>query len=188
MSFEQTLRILVDRLTFLEQVVERQGSRMNNMIREAKVIEVDVETGTARVDAHGVETDLVPWLQYAGSIVDWDPLSVGQRVMFFSPNGDPAKGFILPGGYTDEAPQPHQEGEMSSRTIGGTKLETRADSHSLETETYRIKANVEIEGNVIIKGNVDFSDGYVKHNGTVIDDTHRHGGIVKGGDITETPV
>lgn len=35
---------------------------------------------------------------------------------------------------------------------------------------------------------IDFVGGYVRHNGVDIGDTHRHGGILPGGMITDPPV
>lgn len=175
------IRMLLDRIVLLERVVERQATRMNNMIREARVVSVDHQTGTAIVDAHGVETAPVPWIQQAGSIVDWDPPAVGQRMVLFSPCGDLARGFLMPGGYTDDVGQPDNEGEMSSRTVGGTKIETRSDQHMVTTPTFRIK------GHLIVEGDVDFSAGHVHHNGKSIGDDHKHGGIVPGQDLTDVP-
>ncbi|WP_448952122.1 Gp138 family membrane-puncturing spike protein [Labrys neptuniae] len=37
-------------------------------------------------------------------------------------------------------------------------------------------------------GGVAFNGGTITHNGKDIGDTHKHGGIVKGGDITDVPV
>lgn len=39
-----------------------------------------------------------------------------------------------------------------------------------------------------LKGNVEIEGEYIKHNGTRIDDTHKHGGIEPGGGITDEPV
>jgi phage baseplate assembly protein V len=101
---------LVKRIAHLERIVERQTVRMNSMIREGTVTDVDYDKGLAIVDAHGVETKPTPWLEPANSdYTDWTPMAKNQRVMVFSPGGDLARAFILPGGYTDQAAQPHQK-------------------------------------------------------------------------------
>lgn len=43
-------------------------------------------------------------------------------------------------------------------------------------------------GNIAIKGNVDFSDGYVKHNGHDIGDTHMHTDVLSGADLSGPPL
>src|SRR6218665_1800777 len=120
---------LLNRIAHLERVVSGMARQQNNLIREAKVVEVDFEKGLAVVEAHGVKSEPIPWLQHAGSVVDWEPPKVGQRMVMFSPSGNLARGFLLPGGYTDDVEQPSQEGASFLRQIGDTKLFGSADSY-----------------------------------------------------------
>lgn len=179
---EVVISKMVARMEYLERTVARQAMQINNLFREGQVKEVDFEKGLAIIDAHGVDSKPVPWLQQAGSIVDWDPPSVGQRMVLISPGGDPGKGFLLPGGYTQQVPQPHQTGATFGRNLGGTKIFGTDNTYDIETGTVRIKANV------IIEGNLDINGGGVKNNGTDIGDSHKHGGVLRGGALTDPPV
>ncbi|THK38656.1 hypothetical protein EHS39_09115 [Ensifer sp. MPMI2T] len=182
MSPEVIFGRLLDRIERLERVVQRQSMRINNMIREAKVMEVDYEKGLAIVEAHGVESKPIPWLQQAGDIVDWDPPAVGQRMMMFSPTGDIGRGFLLPGGYTESVRQPHQTGASWGRNLGNTKIFADEDSYDVETGTFYIKANIVIEGDVTITGST------LTHNGVNVGSTHKHKDSMPGPAQTGTPV
>lgn len=166
---ESLFRALLKRLEYLERIVSRQTMMINNLIRDANVLDVDLTKGVAIVDAHGIEVE-APWLQQAGDIVDWDPPSKGQRMMLFSPNGDPGRGFLMPGGYTEKKPQPYHEGEMFARTIGRTKITGSGSGYQVETGTFTIKGNVVIEGNIS-------SQGTVTNNGKNIGSTHTNAGL-----------
>ncbi len=168
MISEAVFTQLIKRIVQLERVVQRQQMRMNNMIREAKVLEVDPATGMAIVDAHGIVSPPIPWLQQAGDVVDWEPPRRDQRMMMFSPNGDMGRGFLLPGGFTEQIGQPYQEGAMFARMIGATKLTGTASGYMVETPTFTIKANVLIEGDVQINGSS------LRHNDKNIGSTHTH--------------
>lgn len=169
---------LIDRITQLERIVSRQQMRINNILREAKVLEVDTQNGLAIVDAHGVVSKPIPWLQQAGDIVDWEPPAAGQRMVMLSPNGDVGRAFLLPGGFTEAVGQPYSDGAMFGRQIGGTKLSGSASGYMVETQTFTIKANV------VIQGNVDISGGRLTHNGVNVGSSHTHPesiGTVTGG-------
>lgn len=182
MSTEVVFGRLINRIEHLERVVQRLSMRANNMIREGKVTEVDYENGLAVVDAHGVISKPIPWLQQAGDIVDWDPPAVGQRMVMFSPTGDIGRGFLLPGGYTDSVRQPHQSGQSWGRNLGGTKIFGDGSSYNVETGTFSIKANVVIEGNVTITGDV------LTHNSKNVGHDHTHSGVRSGPANTGPPV
>lgn len=90
----------------LEKRIEQLDRRLNNTLREAKVVEVDAGKGLAKVEAHGLKSGWSPWLARAGDILEWEPPTVGERVMFISPTGEPGQGVILQGGYSNQFPQP----------------------------------------------------------------------------------
>lgn len=90
----------------LEKRIEQLDRRLNNTLREAKVVEVDAGKGLAKVEAHGLKSGWSPWLARAGDIIEWEPPTVGERVMFISPTGEPGQGVILQGGYSNQFPQP----------------------------------------------------------------------------------
>ena len=180
-SMEVLWRQLVQRIEGCERVIARQQSLINNLVREAKVVDVDAANGLAVVDAHGVISKPIPWLQQAGSIVDWEPPAKGQRMVMISPNGDIGRGFLLPGGYTESVPQPYGEGAMFGRHIGATKIYGSDGAYNIETGTFTIKANIVIEGNVRING------ASLTHNGKNVGSDHNHTGVMPGGALTGPP-
>ena len=113
---------LIRRIGHLESMVNQQDRRQNNTIREGVVTEVFPDEGTARVDAHGVVTKKVPWLERSGSIREWTPPEKGERVILISPSGEPGQGMILPGGYSDQFPAPHNAGGEKRTTIGNVTV------------------------------------------------------------------
>jgi phage baseplate assembly protein V len=90
----------------LEKRMEQLDRRLNNTVREAKVVEIDADKGLVKVEAHGLKSGWSPWLTRAGDIVEWEPPTVGERVVFVSPTGEPGQGFVLQGGYSDQFKQP----------------------------------------------------------------------------------
>lgn len=177
MSFD----LLIRRIGQLEGSVVELTRRLNNVMREARVLEVDPSTGMAIVEAHGGKTKPVPWLQRAGSIRDWDPPTPGERVILLSPGGDPGRGMILPGGFSEQFAAPHNQLGQSMRAIGaGTDLFT-ADERVIEHQIITLRGTLRVEGAVEITG------PSVTHNGTNIGDTHVHGGVERGGATTNRP-
>ncbi len=178
MNFEVIFERLIGRIEQLELVVRRQSVQMNNMFREGTVKEVDFEKGTAIVDASEVESKPSPWLTQAGSINEWTPPSVGQRVVLVSPSGDLGKSFIMPGGFTDSVPQTHNKGAEKRVVIGGATI-----THSAE-------------GLFISVGGTEFkftgagfeqTGGKQSHDGKNVGSDHIHGGVAPGGATTDVP-
>lgn len=175
---------LLERIAVLEKVVNRQEMRINNMFREATVKEVDHEKGVAIVDAHGVESKEVPWMEPAGDIVEWTPVSQGQRVMLVSPGGHPGRGFIIPGGYTDSVKQPHNKGAEKRIKIGGAQL-TMSGS-GLVVEVGGTTVNISADGMTVTAGGVTYAisgagssqtGGQQLHDGEDVGKTHTNGGL-----------
>lgn len=169
---------LIRRIEQLEQIADRQEVRMNNFIREARVKEVDYENGTAIVDAQGVESFSVPWLEQAGDVVEWNPITAGQRVMLFSPSGDMSRAFIMPGGFTDDVPQPHNKGGEKRVKIGDCVITQSASGLTFEIGGTKY----EFTGDGFTQ-----TGGKQKHDGKDVGSTHIHGGVAPGGSTTDVP-
>lgn len=169
---------LLERIVVLERIVNRQEMRLNNMFREGKVTDVDYEKGLAVVDAHGVISKQLPWMEPAGDIVEWTPLAAGQRVLMVSPGGQAGRGFIIPGGFTDSVPQPHNKQAEKRIKIGGAQLTQSATELLFEVggTTFSFTA----EG-------FSQTGGMVKHNERNIGDTHKHIEVTAGPDVTGPP-
>lgn len=172
MSFD----ILIRRIAQLEGALTEVNRRLNNVMRESRVLEVDADTGMAIVDAHGGKTQPVPWLQRAGDIRDWDPPTPGERVLLLSPNGDPSRGLILPGGYSQQYGQPHNKAGEAFRQIGESKDLFTGSQRVIEAQMIILRGTVKIEGPA------------VTHNGVNIGDDHKHSNVMPAGGISGVPV
>lgn len=169
---------LIRRIQSLEALTRRMSVRQNNMFREGVVKEVDFQRGTAIVDAHGIETKHVPWLEQAGAVNEWTPPSVGQRVLLISPDGDLSKAVIMKGGYTSDTPAPHDKGAEKRVAIGDAVITHSADGLFISvagTEFRFTGAGFEQVG------------GTQTHDGKNVGSTHIHGGVVPGGATTTPP-
>ncbi|KAB2666003.1 hypothetical protein F9K91_07690 [Brucella tritici] len=169
---------LIERLESMENVVRRMSVRQNNMFREGVVKEVDYENGTAIVTAHGIDSPPTSWSEQAGDINEWTPLSVGQRVMLVSPDGELSKSFIIKGGFTDDTPQPHSKGAEKRVVIGGATITHTADGLFIEVGGTTFK----FTGEGFIQ-----TGGKQEHDGKNVGSSHIHGGVVPGGANTDVP-
>lgn len=179
---EQLITRFLEKIQVLERVVARQEVRINNMFREGTVKEVDYAKGVAIVDAHGVESKEVPWMEPAGDIVEWTPPSIGQRVMLVSPGGQPGRGFLIPGGFTDSVPQPHNVGAEKRIKIGGAQL--TFSGSTLLVEIGGSTLNFSAEGLTVTAGGTTFqltgagfvqTGGKQEHDGKDVGATHTNG-------------
>lgn len=178
MNIETVFQRLLDRIGTLESTVQRQQVRINNMFREGTVKSVDEKTGTAIVDAHGVESKPSPWLTQAGDINEWTPLSEGQRVVLISPGGDMGRSFIMPGGYTDEVKAPHDAKAQKRVKIGNAVITHSGDGLFIEVGG----ASFQFTG-----AGFEQIGGEQKHDGLNVGSTHVHGGVIPGGADTIGP-
>lgn len=143
------------RIAEVERAVNNQARRINNMFREAKVLDVYHDEGLADVEmfGEGSRSKKIPWFVQSGEIRDYVPPSSQQRVMVFNPTGEAGKGVIMPGGYSSSFPQPHAQPGEAYRTIG--------EAHDLMTGGIRrIKSGLIIlDGNVVVTGRTQTNRG-----------------------------
>jgi len=175
---DDVIRMLVDRIENLERFVSRQSVKMNNMFREGEVMSVNPTNGTGVVNAQGIETPESPWMQQAGAINDWVPLSVGQRVLYVAPGGDLGRGFIIPGGFSDANPQPHNQLAEARRKIGNCEVTQSSSGLLIKAggTTYEFAA-----------GGFTQIGGSQRHNDKNVGDSHTHGGVFSGPSNTSVP-
>lgn len=169
---------LIRRLRYLEKTVQQLDRRINNMVREAVVTEVFPAEGMAKVEANGLKSKKVPWLQRAGDINEWDPPSVGERVLLLSPTGEPGTGMIMPGGYSDKFDAPHGEGGEKVTAIGDVRITQTGSSFTIVAGG----VTVEISG-----AGLTVNGGRVEHDSLNIGSTHTHGGVTPGAGDTDVP-
>ncbi|MDR6954127.1 phage baseplate assembly protein gpV [Ancylobacter sp. 3268] len=185
MNYEVALARLITQVQALSKQVARLQVRQNNMIRDGKVISVDLESGVAIVDAQGVKSKQSAWQAQAGDIVEWIPLSAGQRVVLMSPNGDMGRAFIIPGGYTNDVPQPDNTAGQKTTKVGNVTIKHNGSSLEIGVggATYRFTEGM-LE---ISNAGLAASGGAMTHNGRNIGDTHRHIEVQGGDDISGPP-
>lgn len=169
---------ILRRMAELEAIVSRQQVRINNMLREGKVLDVDYDKGLATVEAHGIETKEIPWLQQAGDISEWTPISKDQRVLVFSPNGDLSRAVIMPGGYTDDNPAPHDKGAEKRVKIGGAVITHSAKGFFIEVDG----TEYQFTGEGFIQ-----TGGKKEHDGVNVGKDHKHTEVFPGDALTGPP-
>lgn len=178
MSHLNAIYRLDERLAAMELVIRRLSIRINNMVREGTVKSVDPSKGTVVVDAHGIETDNIPWLQQAGAINEWTPPSVGQRVLVVSPDGDLAKAVVMPGGYTNENPQPHDQLGEKRVKIGDAVITHKAGGLVIEVGGTKFE---------FTSAGFKQTGGKIEHDGKNVGSDHTHTGVMPGASDTGPP-
>ncbi len=159
--------------------------RVANMIRIGTVADRDPEKGY-RIDfGEGTDgaPDLSPWTPHpdsGGANADWRPLSKGQIVARLSESGDPALGFIARAGFGGSNHPPSADlDEVVLLDTGEVRISTKGPA-----------LTISIGGVVWTFGAAGLHQvgGSIRHNDVTIDDTHRHGGIVRGDEPTDPPL
>lgn len=194
MSMATIFDKLIERLATIEGVVRRVAVRQNNMFREGVVKEIDFEKGTVIVEAHGIDSPPTSWSEQAGDINEWTPLSIGQRVMLVSPDGELSKSFVIRGGFTDDTPQPHNKGAEKRTRIGEATITQSAQGFVLEVGPSKLSFTA--EGLLVEVGGVSYlisaagsiqTGGKQDHDGKNVGSDHIHGGVEPGGANTDVP-
>lgn len=111
----------------LDKRQEQLDRRLNNIVREARVLEVDAEKGLVKVEAHGLKSGWMPWVERAGAIREWSPPSKDERVLVLSPTGEPGQGLVLAGGFSDQFKQPSTDAGERVIRIGDNRLSMTKD-------------------------------------------------------------
>ncbi|EPC02413.1 baseplate assembly protein [Litchfieldella anticariensis FP35 = DSM 16096] len=156
---------------------------IHNLIRLGTIAEVDHDDARVRVRSGELLTDWRPWISLrAGTTRDWDPPTVGEQVVLFSPGGDPAAGVALVGLYSDAHPAPANSGNLWRRTFpDGAVLEydhaashlqaTLPGSAAMNTQgdvtvttaaklTATAAAGATINANTVINGNLTLNGNF----------------------------
>ncbi len=90
----------------------------------------------------GYTTHSVPVGWHAGNGADYAPLKVGQQVTLLCPSGDPANGFVLPGGFHDANPAPSTSETDDLRAANnGNHLRTNSALATLENTNAKTAVN-----------------------------------------------
>lgn len=104
-----------------------------NLVRKGKILEVDHQAATCRVQSGELQTNWISWLSFAaGQTRDWNPPTPGEQVLLLCPCGDPADAVALRGLYSDDAPAPASDPSTHTRVYpDGAVIEYDHETHGL---------------------------------------------------------
>lgn len=168
--------------------------RLDNLIRLGTIVAVDHEAARCTVTSGGLTVPNLPWLALrAGSSSDWDPPTVGEQCILFSPSGEPAQGVALVGLYSQQRPAPSNSATVRRRTYpDGAVIDYDHASHTLSATLpdggkaqLAAPGGVSILGNVVITGRVTVSDDVVAAGISLV--KHVHSGVQSGPSNTGEP-
>ena len=108
--------------------------RLNNLIRLGTITRVDVENAVCDIKTHANEVIERPWLALrTGTTKHWNPPTVGEHVILFSPCGELAQAIVLTGLYTIDSPAPSQSAdEEITEYPDGSTLSYNHQTHHMD--------------------------------------------------------
>lgn len=90
--------------------------RLDNLIRLGTIAGVDHQAARCTVTSGGLTVPNLPWLALrAGDSLEWDPPTVGEQCVLFSPSGEPSQGIALVGLYSQQRPAPANSANVRRR-------------------------------------------------------------------------
>nr|DAR60815.1 MAG TPA: baseplate assembly protein V [Caudoviricetes sp.] len=174
-----------------------QERRLDNVLRFGRILEVDYQNTTARVQSGNIQTDFLPWITpRAGDVRIWSPPKVGEQVLVLAVSGEFNTGVILPSLFASNAPNDSPD-EFSIHFPDDVVLKYNfASGHFSLTgfKTSDIQASGEINitcptmninGNLNIKGSVTSTGDMVA--GGISQINHKHGNVQSGVSKTGKP-
>lgn len=168
--------------------------RLENLIRLGTIAAVDHQAARCTVSTGGLSVPNLPWLALrAGSSSDWDPPTVGEQCILFSPSGEPALGVALVGLYSQQRPAPSNSATVRRRKYpDGAVIDYDHASHTLSAvlpaggqAQLTAPGGVTILGNVDITGTVTVSEDVLAAGISLV--KHVHGGVQSGPSTTGAP-
>ncbi|RQQ73133.1 phage baseplate assembly protein V [Burkholderia stagnalis] len=169
--------------------------RLESLLREGTVIDVDHGARRVRVESGGLQTDWIRWLaQRTGNSIEWDPPSIGEPGLLLCPSGEPTTGLFLPGVYCDghDAPSSNPNEHLrvypdsariaydfaahaltATLPAGATVHVVAPGSVTVETNTATVKAksvtldadDTTVTGSLLVKGPLTFESGATGKDG-----------------------
>lgn len=106
---------------------------IENLIRFGTIAETQMKPPRVRVKTGELLTGWLPWIALrAGADTDWDPPTVDEQVILFSPSGQLANGIALTGIYSTAHPANGEREGLHRRTYrDGTVIEYDSVAHHL---------------------------------------------------------
>lgn len=179
---------------------------LENLIRFGLIAEVQHVPPRVKVETGGILTTWLPWLAWrAGADREWDPPTVGEQVLLFSPSGQLANGIAVTGVFSDLIPANGDRAGLHRRTYkDGAVVEYDSVAHHLSavlpdggttelisTGGIHVVGDITHEGDYIQTGNqtvtglVTVTKDVVAAGISLV--THTHGGVQTGSGKTGAP-
>lgn len=179
---------------------------LENLIRFGTIAAVQFAPPRVKVSTGGITTTWLPWVApRAGADQVWDPPTVDEQVILFSPSGQLANGVALTGLFSDNIPANGDRAKLYRRTFAdGAVIEYDTEAHHLNatlpdggTTSLISKGGIRIEGpithigdytqtgNQAVTGKVTVSEDVVAAGISLVE--HLHGEVMKGPAVTGRP-
>ena len=172
---------------------------VGDIAREGTIASVDLANGTCTVQlADELTTGDIPWLcSRIGKTRVWSPPTVGEQVLVLAPEADTERAIVIGSLSSDAHPHPANDGSTLIEFEDGARIRYDPAAHQLAyelpagstatiaAETVRLLANVRIEGDVELIGNLTASDDVVASGKSLKD--HRHTNVQAGGAVSGPP-
>ena len=169
---------MIDIVVAMKTDLEMLKTAFGNALKVGPVEVIDAKKGYRLKLGDGPNGPfLSPWYPHpesGGQSLSWMPLSKGQIVGVIQPNGDHPQGVMFRAGFNGEHQPPSEDLAQNMLKALGVTLSIKDGTLTLE-------------GNLVVRGNADFSDGHVKHEGKHIDNTHVHRDVMPGGGLSGVP-
>ncbi|ANF85160.1 Phage P2 baseplate assembly gpV-like protein [Pseudomonas antarctica] len=180
---------------------------LENLIRFGVIADVQVEPPRVKVMTGKLTTAWLPWLApRAGSDREWDPPTIGEQVILFSPSGQLANGIVVTGVFSDHIPANGNRAGLHRRTYAdGSVIEYDSVAHHLNatladggTTNLISRGGINLvgdikhqgdyiqTGNQTVTGRVDVSIDVVAAGVSLV--KHPHTGVKVGGDQSGVPI
>ncbi|MCB2255362.1 phage baseplate assembly protein V [Pseudomonas chlororaphis] len=185
---------------------------LENLIRFGVVAAVQMRPPRVQVKTGTLTTGWLPWVALrAGADQEWDPPTVNEQVMLFSPSGQLANGIALTGVFSDHVPANGDRAGLHRRSYrDGAVIEYDSIAHHLSavlpdgsTTDLVSKGGIHIVGPITHEGDYTHQGNYTQTGDqnvtgevTVSLDVvaagislvkHTHGGVMSGGGSTGAP-
>ncbi|MBP1128439.1 MULTISPECIES: phage baseplate assembly protein V [Pseudomonas] len=180
---------------------------LENLIRFGVIAAVQMEPPRVQVTTGTLTTAWLPWLALrAGSDREWDPPTLGEQVILFSPSGQLANGIVVTGVFSDHIPANGNREGLHRRTYAdGTVIEYDSVAHHLNatladggttnlisTGGINLVGDITHKGDYIQTGNqtvtgrIDVSEDVVAAKVSLVN--HLTSGVKQGSDQSGVPI
>lgn len=159
--------------------IEMLKTAFGNSLKVGPVEVIDAQKGyRLRLGGTDEEPFLSPWHPHPETGKTSLPLKKGQIVGVVNPSGDPRQGLMFRGGYSDKNPSPNAD--MAANVFEDAGVRVSVADGALVIEVGAVSFRFSGQG-------FDQTGGKKTHDGKDVGATHRHGGVIKGGDDTDVP-